>query len=104
MTEPLLALLHLCDSLFPLGGFGYSDGLEAAVEIYVKVAGGFRVGKNRGPKQLPLFIFEITGADEARTQRPVMVKWFVSGKQADRIVTYYQDRFARGTRSVRVCD
>ena len=27
---PLLALLHLCDSLFPIGGFGYSDGLEAA--------------------------------------------------------------------------
>ena len=29
-TRPLLALLHLCDSLFPIGGFGYSDGLEAA--------------------------------------------------------------------------
>jgi urease accessory protein len=28
--QPLLALLHLCDSLFPIGGFGYSDGLEAA--------------------------------------------------------------------------
>jgi urease accessory protein len=28
--RPLLALLHLCDSLFPIGGFGYSDGLEAA--------------------------------------------------------------------------
>ncbi len=26
----LVALLHLCDSLFPIGGFGYSDGLEAA--------------------------------------------------------------------------
>jgi urease accessory protein len=26
----LLALLHLCDSLFPIGGFGYSDGLESA--------------------------------------------------------------------------
>ena len=25
-----LRLLHLCDSLFPLGGFAYSDGLEAA--------------------------------------------------------------------------
>ena len=25
-----LALLHVCDSLFPLGGFAYSDGLEAA--------------------------------------------------------------------------
>ena len=29
-ARPLLALLHLCDSLFPIGGFGYSDGLEAA--------------------------------------------------------------------------
>jgi urease accessory protein len=26
-----LHLFHLCDSLFPIGGFGYSDGLEAAV-------------------------------------------------------------------------
>src|SRR5438477_10776835 len=26
----LLSLLHLCDSLFPIGGFAYSDGLEAA--------------------------------------------------------------------------
>jgi urease accessory protein len=30
MSGPLLPLLHLCDSLFPIGGFGYSDGLEAA--------------------------------------------------------------------------
>src|SRR5262245_2836395 len=30
MARPLLALLHLSDSLFPIGGFGYSDGLEAA--------------------------------------------------------------------------
>ena len=30
MPRPLLALLHMCDSLFPIGGFGYSDGLEAA--------------------------------------------------------------------------
>jgi len=26
----MLSLLHLCDSLFPIGGFAYSDGLEAA--------------------------------------------------------------------------
>jgi urease accessory protein len=25
-----LVLLHLCDSLFPIGAFGYSDGLETA--------------------------------------------------------------------------
>jgi urease accessory protein len=29
--EPLnLALLHVCDSLFPIGAFAYSDGLESA--------------------------------------------------------------------------
>jgi urease accessory protein len=28
-----LRLLHLCDSLFPLGGFAYSDGLEAATSV-----------------------------------------------------------------------
>ncbi len=28
-----LRLLHLCDSLFPLGGFAYSDGLEAAAMV-----------------------------------------------------------------------
>jgi urease accessory protein len=27
----LLRLLHLCDSLFPIGSFAHSDGLEAAV-------------------------------------------------------------------------
>ena len=26
----ILRLLHLCDSLFPIGAFGYSDGLEAS--------------------------------------------------------------------------
>ena len=26
-----LKLLHLCDTLFPIGSFGYSDGLEAAI-------------------------------------------------------------------------
>jgi urease accessory protein len=31
MTPHLLELLHLCDSLFPIGSFGYSDGLEWAV-------------------------------------------------------------------------
>jgi urease accessory protein len=29
----MLPLLHLCDTLFPIGGFAYSDGLEAAVTV-----------------------------------------------------------------------
>ena len=28
--EALLSLLHVCDSLFPIGSFAYSDGLESA--------------------------------------------------------------------------
>ncbi len=76
------------------------DGMEAAVEIVVKVSGGFRVGKNRNPRQPPLFLFEISGSDVARKHRPIVVKWFVSGKAAERVVSYYQDRFAQGTRFV----
>ena len=32
-----LELLHLCDSLFPIGAFAYSDGLEAAVAVMVRL-------------------------------------------------------------------
>jgi len=77
-----------------------SDGIDAAVEIYVKVSSATQVGKTRGPRRPPLYLFEITGADRDRTQRPVVVKWFVSGKQADRIANYYRDKFTRGTRFV----
>jgi ATP-dependent DNA helicase RecG len=76
------------------------DGIEASVEIVTRMSSGFPVGKNRSPKQPPLFIFEISGGDAERQYKPVVVKWFVSGKQAGRIVHYYQDRFAPGTRFV----
>lgn len=76
------------------------DGLEASLELYVRVAGGFQVGKSRGPKAPPLFIFEITASDPERTAKPVVVWWFVSGRQAARIVAYNRQRFQRGTRFV----
>jgi ATP-dependent DNA helicase RecG len=73
---------------------------EASVELYARVAGGFQVGKNRGFKAPPLFIFEITAGDAERTRKPVVVWWFVSGKGAYRIVNYWKERFERGTRFV----
>lgn len=73
---------------------------EASVELFVRVSGGFKVGKNRSPKAPPLYIFEITAGDAERTRKPVVVWWFVSGKIAPRIINYYQSRFARGTRFV----
>ncbi|MBC7898972.1 MAG: ATP-dependent DNA helicase RecG [Saprospiraceae bacterium] len=76
------------------------DGLEASVEIYTRVSGGFQVGKNRHPKQPKLYIFEISGGDRERTKKPVVVFWFVSGKQANHTINYYKDRFDRGTRFV----
>lgn len=76
------------------------DGLEASVEIYANVAGGYQVGKNRGSKQPPLFIFEVAGSDRTRSRKPVVVWWFISGKQAKNIIEYYSKRFERGTRFI----
>src|SRR4051812_2056133 len=77
-----------------------SDGTEASLELYVRVAGGFQVGKNRGPKQPKLFIFEITASDPERTGKPVVVWWFVSGRAAQRIIAYNRQRFERGARFI----
>jgi len=77
-----------------------TDGMEASVELYARVAGGFQVGKNRGPKAPPLFIFEITGGDAERTRKPVVVWWFISGRGAYNIVNYWTGKFERGTRFV----
>ncbi len=76
------------------------DGLEASLELYARVSGGFRVGKNRGPKAPPLYIFEITAGDVERTRKPVVVWWFVAGKQGHHVINYHKDRFERGTRFV----
>ena len=73
---------------------------EAAVDLFVRVAGGFAVGKNRGPKAPPLFIFEITAGDAERTMKPVVVWWFISGKGAHNIVNYWTKKLERGTRFV----
>ena len=76
------------------------EGVEASLELYVRVAGGFQVGKNRGPKAPPLYIFEVTAGDPERTGKPVVVWWFVSGRQAQRIIAYYRQRFTRGARFI----
>jgi ATP-dependent DNA helicase RecG len=76
------------------------DGMEASLELYVRVAGGFQVGKNRGPKAPPLYIFEVTASDPERTSKPVVVWTFISGRQAQRIVAYNKQKFPRGARFI----
>ncbi|MBX3283669.1 MAG: ATP-dependent DNA helicase RecG [Acidobacteria bacterium] len=75
-------------------------GDEAAVELFVRTTAGVRVGQFRDKKKPPLYLFEITAGDRERVQKPVTVKWFVSGKGANDIVNWYAKKFARGTRFV----
>ena len=74
------------------------DGIEATVELYTRISGGYQVGKFRDKKRPPLFIFEVSGGDRERTRKPVVVFWFVSGKNAKHSIDFYQQRFSRGTR------
>src|SRR4051794_15566664 len=49
------------------------EGMEAAVELYVRTAGGMQVGKFRDGRKPPLYIFEITAGDVDRRLKPVSV-------------------------------
>jgi len=77
-----------------------TDGMEASLELLVKIAGAFQVKNRRSHGRSSLFIFELTATDPERTGRPVVVWWFVSGSHARDIVDYYTKRFARGARFV----
>ena len=52
---------------------------EASIEIYTRVSGGFRVGKNSQPKVRRRYIsLKLPGSDVERTRKPVVIWWFVS--------------------------
>jgi ATP-dependent DNA helicase RecG len=76
------------------------DGMSASLELSVRVAGGFQVGKNRPFKKPTLFIFEVSGSDPAMTGRPVVVWWFISGKNSHQIIQYNMKRFTRGAKFI----
>ncbi|MFN2512004.1 MAG: ATP-dependent DNA helicase RecG [Pyrinomonadaceae bacterium] len=75
-------------------------GMEASLELYVKNAAGYQVGKKRAYGKPKLFIFEIVATDKEKTGRDVVVWWFVSGAHAHDIVGYYMKRLTRGTRFI----
>ncbi len=73
------------------------EGMEASLELYVKIAGGYQVRNKRSFGRSKLFIFEVSATDPAGTGRPVVVWWFVSGPHAHNIVNYYTKRLTRDT-------
>jgi ATP-dependent DNA helicase RecG len=77
------------------------EGMESSLELYVKNARGYQVGKTRAYGGKPkLFIFEIVATDKYRTGQDVVVWWFVSGAHAHDIVGYYMKRLTRGSRFI----
>ncbi|MEP6819369.1 MAG: ATP-dependent DNA helicase RecG [bacterium] len=77
-----------------------TDGMEASLELIVKIAGAFQVKNRRSQGRSSLFIFEVTATDPEKTGRPIVVWWFVSGSHAHDIISYYTKRFTRGARFI----
>src|SRR6476620_10424472 len=77
-----------------------ADGMEASLELVVKIAGAFQVKNRRSHGRSSLFIFEVTATDPEKTGRPIVVWWFVSGTHAHDIIGYYSKRFTRGARFI----
>jgi ATP-dependent DNA helicase RecG len=78
-----------------------TEGMQASLELEVKVAGGYQVRNRRSSfGRSRLFIFEVSATDPQRTGRPVVVWWFISGLHAQDIVTYYTKRFQQGSRFI----
>ncbi len=96
--EDLLAYLPMRyeDRSHPARIRDLTEGMEASLELEVKVAGGYQVRNCRSFGRSNLFIFEVTATDPERTGRPVVVWWFISGSHAHDIVTYYTKRFQQG--------
>jgi ATP-dependent DNA helicase RecG len=76
------------------------EGMEASLELLVKIAGAFQVKNRRTHGRSSLFIFEVTATDPEKTGRPIVVWWFVSGAHAHDIISYYMKRFTRGARFI----
>jgi ATP-dependent DNA helicase RecG len=76
------------------------NGMEASLELYVKLSGGYQVRNKRSYGKSRLFIFEASGIDAGKTGRPVVVWWFVSGSHAYEIIKFYTKKLARGARFV----
>src|SRR5688572_28484865 len=76
------------------------DGMQASLELSVRVASGFQVGKHRPYTKPKLYMFEISASDPGKTGRPVVIWWFISGKNSYQIIQYNMKRFQRGAKFV----
>ncbi|HLE64315.1 MAG TPA: DEAD/DEAH box helicase, partial [Pyrinomonadaceae bacterium] len=74
-------------------------GMEASLELQVKLSGAYEVRTRRG-RGSRLFIFEASATDPEKTGKPVVVWWFVSGPHAYDIIDYYKKKLQQGARFI----
>ena len=74
-------------------------GVEASLDLTVRLAGGYPVRNRRSFRQR-LYIFKIGATDQQSTGPQVIIWWFVSGPHAQQIIQYHAKRFTPGTRFV----
>lgn len=77
-----------------------SDGLEASLELFVKLSGGKQVGGWRRSFRQRLYIFKISAIDRERTGKDVLIWTFLSGLSAPKIIDSYEKKFTRGVRFI----
>src|ERR1041384_2734574 len=70
-----------------------SDGMEASLDLTVRVAKPRYIGRSR-------FIFTVSASDSTNSGPQVLIDWFVSGARAKQIIEYYSKKFVRGTRFI----
>jgi len=77
-----------------------TEGLEASLELFVKLSGGKQVGGWRRSFRQRLYKFQISATDRERTGKDVLIWTFVSGLSAPKIIDSYEKRFTRGVRFI----
>ena len=75
------------------------DGMEASLELFVKLCQGRPVRGWRSYRSR-LYIFEISAIDRERTGKDVVVWTFLSGPSAPQIIDSYEKKFKRGVRFI----
>jgi hypothetical protein len=77
-----------------------NEGMEASLELFVKLSGGKQVGGWRRSFRQRLYKFQISATDRERTGKDVVIWTFVSGLSAPKIIDSYEKKFARGVRFI----
>jgi ATP-dependent DNA helicase RecG len=77
-----------------------SEGMEASLELFVKLSGGKQVGGWRRSFRQRLYKFEISATDRDRTGKDVVIWTFLSGLSAAKIIDSYEKKFTRGVRFI----